>query len=77
MQNELIEFEAFFKSELAVNCGRTNVEVYYNAIKACVEVIIHKQKISTGLDVTYFDALDQFLSENEHLTWYFYTIPLY
>ena len=76
MQNELIEFETFLKSELAVNCGQTNVEVYYNAIKACVEVIIHNQKISTGLDVTYFDALDQFLSENVHLTWYFYTIPL-
>ena len=76
MQNELIEFETFLKSELAVNCGQTNVEVYYNAIKACVEVIIHNQKISTGLDVTYFDALDQFLSENKHLTHYFDTIPL-
>ena len=76
MQNELIEFETFLKSELAVNCGQINVEVYYNAIKACVEVIKHNQKISTGLDVTFFDALDQFLSENEHLTQYFYTIPL-
>ena len=71
MQNE---FETFLKSELAVNCGQINVEVYYNAIKACVEVIIHNQKISTGLDVTYFDALDQFLSENKHLTHYFDTI---
>ena len=74
MQNELIEFETFLKSELAVNCGQTNVEVYYNAIKACVEVIIHNQKIYTGLDVTYFDALDQFLVNNQHVTWYFDTI---
>ena len=73
MQNELIEFETFLKSELAVNCGQTNVDVYYNAIKACVEVIIHNQRISTGRQVTYFDALDNFLRENENVTHYFYT----
>ena len=73
MQNELIEFEFFFKSQLADYCGQTNVEVYYNAIKACVDVIIHNQRISTGRQVTYFDALDDFLSENENVTEYFYT----
>ena len=75
MQNELIEFETFLKSELAVNCGQTNVDIYFNAIKACVEVIIHNQRISTGRQVTYFDALDQFLNENENVTQYFYTKP--
>ena len=72
--NELIEFEFCLKSALINNCGRINVQVYYNAIKACVEVIIHNTKISTGRDVTYFDALDQFLIDNQHVTWYFDTI---
>ena len=75
MENELIEFETFLKPQLAVHCGRINVEAYYNAIKASVEVLIHNQRISSATELTYFDALDKFLSENENVTEYFYTKP--
>ena len=49
MNSGLTEFEEFLKPALAEYCGQANVEVYYHAYKACVEVLIHNERILTGV----------------------------
>ena len=48
MNSGLTEFEEFLKPALAEDCGQANVEVYYHAYKACVEVLVHNERILTG-----------------------------
>ena len=72
MNNGFTEFEEFLRPALAAECGQANVEVYFNAYKACVEVLINNERILTGHEYTYLEAFDIFLWNSE-ITHHFFT----